>query len=96
MTVHQFAVLGSLAAGDRKVFIAQGVLTDDLPPGAAGFLALAERVRCQYGERYGDSAARWIELHIWETDLLHHVIREWHLAPRMGTPDMPPLLEATR
>lgn len=96
MTVRQFAIVGSLAVGARKIFIAHGVHADDLPPGEAGLIALAERVRGQSGARYGDMAARWIEVHIWETDPLHHVIRAWHLAPRTGTRDMQPLLEATR
>lgn len=95
MAVRQFSIIGSLAAGGREVMIGQGAHADDLPPDDAGIVEIADRVRQHYGKMYDESAAQWMELHVWENEPPHDAIRELHIERGMGAPEVHPLSEDT-
>ncbi|WP_322489323.1 hypothetical protein [Chloroflexus sp.] len=69
---RHFSVLGLLVCADgQKVMVGHGAHAhrDDLPAGEAGIHEMAARIARHYGTMYGDPAATWRLLRLWEHNL---------------------------
>jgi hypothetical protein len=67
---RRFSVLGLVACADgQKVMVGHGAHAEDLPEGEAGIQEMAARIAKHYGTMYGDPAATWRLLRLWEHNL---------------------------